>query len=313
MNRIVTLTMNPAVDTSTSVDNVAPEHKLRCEAARHDPGGGGINVSRAIGNLGGESLALYTTGGVYGRLLDALLDATGVPHQALRIAADTRQSFTVLEERSTLQYRFNLPGPELGEAEWRACLDAITALDPAPAYLVASGSLPPGAPVDFYARVAEAGKARGARVIVDTSGEPLCEAAGAGVFLLKPNLRELSNLAGRELLSDADQETVARELVGDDCAEAVVVSLGAAGVLLVTAGETLRVRSPTVPIISKVGAGDSTVAGLTLALARGLPLAEAVRFGVASGAAAVMTPGTELCRRADAERLFAQLQAEAAG
>jgi 6-phosphofructokinase 2 len=312
MQPVVTMTMNPALDTSTSVSTVAAEHKLRCAPPRQDPGGGGVNVARAIGQLGGDALALYTAGGANGQLLQQLLDQREVRHQPLLIAGATRQSFTVLEQSSTLQYRFSLPGPTLAPDEWQAALAALEALDPVPGYLVASGSLPPGVPEDFYAHVAERGRARGIKVIIDTSGAPLCAAAEAGVFLLKPNLRELGMLAGRELASDADQEAVARELIGSGKSVVVVVSLGAAGALLVTADTCRRLRSPTVPIISKVGAGDSTVAGITLALARGQPLVEAARFGVACGAAAVMTPGTELCRRADAERLYDQLQAEAA-
>lgn len=168
-----------------------------------------------------------------------------LPHRPIPIAGDTRQSFTVLEGSSTLQYRFNLPGPTLDAGEWQGVLAMLAALDPLPAYLVASGSLPPGAPEDFYAQVAELGRRRGIRVVVDTSGPPLRAAVEAGVFLLKPNLRELGILAGRELVSDADQEAVARELVGSGRGEAVVVSLGAAGALLVTAGTCRRVRSPT--------------------------------------------------------------------
>jgi 6-phosphofructokinase 2 len=310
MDSIVTLTLNPALDTSTQVATVAAEHKLRCAPPRHDPGGGGINVARAISQLGGTARVLYTAGGVNGELLGQLLDQHAVQQQPIAINGDTRQSFTVLEQSSDLQYRFSLPGPELKAHEWQEALRLLTELDPIPAYLVASGSLPPGVPDAFYAQVAELGRERGYKVIVDTSGEALCKAAAAGVFLLKPNLRELAMLAGRELGSEAAQEQVARDLVRNGSCEVVVVSLGAAGVLLVTSELCRRMRSPTVPIVSKVGAGDSTVAGITLALARNQPLVEAVRFGVACGAAAVMTPGTELCRRADAEQLYQGLKAE---
>lgn len=143
MQPVVTLSMNPAIDTSTSVSTVAAEHKLRCVPPRHDPGGGGINVARAIEQLGGTALAITTAGGVNGQLLEQLLDQLEMRRQCISVAGDTRQSFTVLEESSTLQYRFNLPGPALAAGEWQAALDALAALDPPPAYLVASGSLPP--------------------------------------------------------------------------------------------------------------------------------------------------------------------------
>ncbi len=305
---IVTLTMNPTVDKSARVGQVVSERKLRCHSPRLDPGGGGLNVSRAIKKLGGESLALYTCGGPNGQILQSLLDKEGIRHRALAIEGWTRESFAVLEETTGLQYRFNLPGPELTEAEWRRSLDELSAIDPKPDYIVASGSLPPGTPMDFYARVARLAQQMGARLVVDTSGEALREAAHAHVFLLKPNLRELSDLTGMPLDDEPSQEAAARDLIERDYCQSVVLSLGTSGVLFVTKDESERVRSPIVPIVSKIGAGDSMVAGIVLGLSRGRSLREAVCFGVAAGAAAVMTPGTELCRRDDAERLYQLLQ-----
>jgi 6-phosphofructokinase 2 len=304
---IVTLTMNPAVDESTRVASVVPERKLRCAAPSYQPGGGGINVARAVHTLGGETLAWYVAGGPGGQLLDDLLSEEGVPHEGFAADGWTRINLIVAEESSDQQYRFGLPGAEVSEAQWRACLDHLRAMAPPP-YLVASGSLPPGVPDDFFAQLARIAKDRGIRVIIDTSGEPLRQAAEEGVFLLKPNARELSEITGREFADEAEQEQLAREVLGEAACEAVVLSLGAAGVLLVTGDHTDRIRAPSVPIRSKVGAGDSTVAGIVTALSRDYPLPQAVRFGVAAGAAAVMTPGTELCRREDTERLYEQLR-----
>jgi 6-phosphofructokinase 2 len=309
MTAIVTLTMNPAIDKSASVPHVVPEHKLRCGPPSAEPGGGGINVSRAIHQLGGTALALYPAGGLTGQSFQDLLDTAGLPHQPIPIAEATRESFSFFEAATTLQYRFNIPGPTLQEEEWQQCLDALRHLTPRPTYLVASGSLPPGVPDDFYGRVACIGNQLGAQVIVDTSGEALCAAVreGDGIYLIKPNLKELSDLAGHALEDEVHQEAAAQEIIARGPCQVIVVSLGAAGVLLVTAETVERMRTPTVPIKSKVGAGDSMVAGITLSLARGLPLREAIRFGLAAGAAAVMTPGSELCRREDTERLYAQM------
>jgi 6-phosphofructokinase 2 len=307
MQTIVTITLNPTIDTSTATDHVVPEHKLRCDAPQYEPGGGGVNVSRAIKNLGGESLALYLAGGPTGAMLQSFLDRDDIRHQPTLISGWTRESLTVAETSSGQQYRFNMPGPTLHEHEWQSCLDTLAALDSKPAYIVASGSLPPGAPDDFYAQVAHLGRQLGARVMVDTSGEPLCRAVRAGVYLIKPNLRELSQVAGRPLEDEREQEAAATELIAHGQCEAVVVSLGAAGALLVSKDGVERLRTPTVPIKSKVGAGDSMVAGMALGLARNMRLPHAVRFGVAAGAAAVMTPGTELCRRDDTERLYRQM------
>jgi 6-phosphofructokinase 2 len=163
-------------------------------------------------------------------------------------------------------------------------------------------------PGDTYTAVAKTARALGARPILDTSGAALREARTAGWYLLKPNLRELQQLAGRALETDPERIEAARGFIDQGWCKGVVLSMGAAGALLVTAEKALHVRSPTVPIESRVGAGDSMVGGLVLALSRGRPLPDAVRFGVAAGAAAVMTPGTELCRRADTERLYEQMR-----
>ena len=310
MYPIVTLTVNPTIDTSTSVPHVMTDRKLRCQAPQHEPGGGGINVSRAIRKLGGTALTIYPVGGPTGQRLQQLLEAEGLSLQAVPINDWTRENFMVLEEATGRQYRFVMPGPTLQGEEWQHCLDLIAGVRPAPAYIVASGSLAPGIPQDFYARVARLGRSLGARVIVDTPGEALREAVRAGVYLVKPNLPELHALAGRELPDEAAQEAAALALVHLGHTEAVVLSMSAAGALLVTAEGCTRLRAPTVPIVSRVGAGDSMVAGLVLGLSRGLPLRQAVLFGIAAGTAAVMTPGTQLCRREDTERLYARMQEE---
>lgn len=308
--KIVTLTLNPTVDKSVHVDRVVPEHKLRCHSLQQEPGGGGLNVSRAIHKLGGESLALYTCGGMTGALLQQLLSAEGIPQQPLPVQGATRESFAAFEEISRQQYRFSLPGPQLTPAEGEQVITTVENLTPRPAWLVASGSLPPGLPQDFYARLAQVGQELGIRVIVDTSGPALHALAKSEVFLLKPNLRELRQLLAQSLEEEAAQERALQELIATGHAQVVVLSLGSAGVLLATEKECLRLRSPIVPILSKIGAGDSLVAGLTLALARNWPLVEAVRYGVAASAACVMTPGTELCRLEDTERLYERIRNE---
>ena len=304
---IVTLTLNPAVDKSASVDHVSPERKLRCRPPEYDPGGGGINVSRAVRMLGGDSLALFTAGGPAGELLSSLLEREGVPHRVVRTRGFTRENLTVYEDSSGLQFRFGMPGPGLAEPEWRECLESISALEFRPACIVASGSLPPGVPEDFYGRLAESCRATGADLVVDASGDPLKLAVEHGVFMIKPNAREFAQLAGRDGMDESEQEEFARELVRRGRCRVVVVSLGAAGALVADREGCTRLRAPSVKPRSKVGAGDSMVAGTVVGLARGYPALEAVRFGVAAGAAAVTTDGTRLCRKEDAEKLYAQM------
>ncbi|HSL62507.1 MAG TPA: PfkB family carbohydrate kinase [Desulfotignum sp.] len=237
MKTIVTITMNPAIDKSSRVQNVVAEKKLSCKPPRFEPGGGGLNVSRAIKKLGGESILLYPAGGLTGERLKELLYEEGLAHRFFSIEGIIRENLVILEESTDQQYRFGMPGPTLQQNEWEEFLEQLSDIKPGPDYLVASGSLPPGVPADFYAQLARAGKDRGAKVIVDTSGEALEKAC-------------------------------------------------------------------------KEGAGDSMVAGTVLSLARGKSLKESVMFGVAAGTAAVMTPGTQLCRKEDTERLFETLSSE---
>jgi 6-phosphofructokinase 2 len=244
-------------------------------------------------------------------MLRELLDVEKVEHLPFGIQGMTRQNLTVFAEATDRQFRFGMPGPTLTAAEWQEGLDQLASLEPAPAYIVCSGSLPPGVPDDFYGRVASLGRERGSRIIVDTSEDALRGAARAGVYLLKPNMRELGQLVGHRIEGEAEQEVAARDLVDSSRAQIVVVSLGAAGALLVSRDHLVRVRAPTVRIRSKIGAGDSMVAGIVLALVRGQAPENAVRFGVAAGSAAVTTPGTELCRRGDTKELYERMQSEA--
>lgn len=307
MKTIVTLTLNPAIDKSATVDHVVAERKLYCDAPRFEPGGGGINVSRAVRKLGGASLALYPSGGPSGETLQLILEQEGLTHRPIPVTAWTRENLMILESATGQQYRFGMPGPELAAKEWESCLEQLFSGEVKPDYVVASGSLPPGVPQDFYARVARLGKQHGSRVVVDASGEPLRLALREGVFLTKPNIREFREMIGPGGEDEAKVLALAKKIVLDGQSEVLVISLGAAGVLMVSDSGVERLHPPTVPIISKVGAGDSMVAGIVLSLARGNPLRDAIRFGVASGTAAVMTPGTELCRREDAERLYRQM------
>ncbi len=304
VRKIVTLTMNPAVDKSSSVEHVIAERKLYCNPPRFEAGGGGINVSRAIKKLGGESMLLYPAGGLTGERLQELLDEEELGHRPFPIKGSIRDSLVILEGSTGQQYRFGMPGPEFQKKEWEQFLQELLAIESAPDYLVASGSLPPGVSSDFYAQVARIGKKRGAKTIIDASGEALEHALHEGVYLIKPNVREFRELVGKDIKEESQIKAEAQKMVESGRCDVLVISLGAAGALMVSKDISEHILPPTVPIVSKVGAGDSMVAGIVLSLARSKSLRESVLFGVAAGTAAVMTPGTELCRREDAERLF---------
>jgi 6-phosphofructokinase 2 len=307
MKNIVTFTINPTIDKSTRVDHLVPENKLRCDKPAYDPGGGGINVSRVLRRLSGDSLAIFTAGGHTGQFLQYLLNKEGVRQLPIPISDITRENFIVLETSTNHQFRFGQVGPDLTEAEWQASLAILESLDPQPDYLVASGSLPPGVPTDFYARVASIARRKGSRFILDTSGEALQLAANEGVFLLKPNLQELTKMVGAELIQTEGVEGAARLIISRGHCQVVVVSLGPDGAVLISAEEVIRVPAPKVPKRSTVGAGDSMVAGMVWMLAHDKSLAEVVHFGVACGTAAIMNEGTELCHPTDVEMLFNQL------
>lgn len=307
MTDILTVTMNPSVDIATSTDKVVPTHKLRCGVPQRHAGGGGVNVARVVHRLGGDCAALYPAGGATGKLVRQLIDEEGVSSIGVDIAGETRESFSVSEHSTKQEYRFVLPGPKLMAHEWQACLDHIAKLIEPPRYLVASGSLPPGVPDDFYVRLTRLAKPLSVKVILDTSGPALAAALEEGVYLVKPSLRELRDLSGQPLETEMQWRRAAEQLVEHGKAQVVVLSLGEGGALLVTADGTCFAPGLPIKVVSATGAGDSFVGAMVWALARGLGLKEAFRYGVAAGSAALLTEGTGLCRPEDVARLHGEV------
>ncbi|SLN36776.1 Putative phosphofructokinase PfkB [Pseudoruegeria aquimaris] len=306
MPDILTLTLNPALDIATEAPEVVPGPKLRCAAPQVDPGGGGINVSRAIRNVGGGSRALVSVGGPTGaRLMDLLL-AEGIDAVALPAPGDTRQSLSVTDAGTGKQFRFVMPGPRWAEEDAERFLADAEALAPKDGLVVLSGSQPPGLAPDFPHRLNTRLAPLGVRLIVDTSGPPL-EAVAAGgarpVAVLRMDQEEAEALAGEPLPTARAAGDFAASLCERGVAEMVILARGAEGAVFAQSGATpMACSNADVPVASKVGAGDSFVGGFTLALARGLPPAEAVRHGNAAASAAVMTKATELCRQEDVAR-----------
>lgn len=302
---IITLTPNPALDITSSAEAVRPTDKIRCSDPHYDAGGGGINVAKVAHELGAAVCAVYPAGGSSGDLLTGLLLRDGVPVRRIAIDGATRESFTVNETNTGLQYRFVLPGPSLSFVDQQRCLRELRQQAASAGFVVASGSLPPGAAENFYQQVALVCAEAGARLVLDTSGCGLRHFT-AGVFLLKASVRELREYAGRELATRSEQIAAARDIVACGQAQAVVVSLGPDGAMLITAAQALWFAAiPMRTVISGVGAGDAMVAAITVALSRGWTLSDAVRYGIAAGAAKLLTPGSQPCIRADVERLFA--------
>jgi 6-phosphofructokinase 2 len=310
MAKIITLTPNPAIDLSTSVDRVAPTRKLRCAGLRRDPGGGGVNVARVVKRFGGDVEAILPVGGFAGQLLRRLIRDEGISNRIIEVDAETREDFSVSELSTDAQYRFVLPGEPLGDSEWRACLSMLAATTPAPKFVVGSGSLPPGVPDDFYAQAAAIARNLGAKFALDTSGPPLAAAIAQGVDLIKPNLREMRELTGASLADQNDWIAAARKYIDAGQVEIVALSLGHLGALLVTRDQALRSQALPIKPVSAVGAGDSFLGAIVFSLAKGDSPTDAFRLAVAAGSAALVNEGTELCRPADAYRLSTMVTIE---
>jgi 6-phosphofructokinase 2 len=308
---IVTITINPAVDIFVNIARVEPTRKMRTSAPKRDPGGGGINVARVAFRLDARVTAIYPASGAIGRLLTRLLEREGITSVVTPSHAETRENFTAYEDDSGEQFRFVLPGSPLHRAEWEAVLYELDNIETKPKFVVASGSVPPGVPSDFFAKTAAAAKKCGAKAVVDTSGAALKAAIDEGIYLVKPNLNELSELCGRPLDTDEARIEAARNMIKAGEVEVVALTLGGDGALLVTRDAVWRAQPMPIEAVSTVGAGDSFLGGMVAALAKGEPLDKAFRVAVAAGFAAVMRPGTELCHKEDVERLLPQIKIDA--
>ncbi|NVN88155.1 MAG: 1-phosphofructokinase family hexose kinase [Rhodopseudomonas sp.] len=306
MPHIVTVTPGPAIDAWTSVKKIVPISKLRCGPLLRHPGGGGINVARVIKRLGGEALTIYPAGGAIGELLRSLVEEEGVASRAILTSEETREDFTVFEDATRQEFRFVVPAAKLTEQEWQQLIGAVVSATPAPAFVVASGSLPPGVPADFFALVARAAKAMGSKVVVDSSGPALKAALREGVHLIKPSLREFHELTGVVSEDDDALADAGRDLIAQGQVEIVALSMGSKGGLLITADCALRSEGLAIEPASAVGAGDSFLAAIIWSLARQDPLETALRYGIAAGSAALLHPGTELARLDDISRLMPQ-------
>ncbi|HEV2516173.1 MAG TPA: 1-phosphofructokinase family hexose kinase [Devosia sp.] len=301
---ILTVTLNPALDLTTTVPRLEPQHKLRCGPAILHPGGGGANVSRAIRELGGSSRAFVALGGHTGHEYSDLLRSAGVDCINYALTGETRTSMTVMEEETGLHYRFVLPGPVQDPRQGEEILAELgRIIAGGVGYVVASGSLLPGIAEDFYARLGDVVRWNNAKLILDTHGAALQHGLAGRPFLIRLNQLEAEELA-TESPTRGDPAAVAAQLVAAGVADVAVFAMGERGSLVTTRDGQFSIAPPEVQVHSMVGAGDSYVAALTLALARGWSLESANRFGVAAAASAVTREATQLCERTSTERFY---------
>jgi len=306
---IATLTLNPSLDQHIMVDGLVVDGTNRWSRLNRYAGGKGIDVSRAIHEMRGKTIAYGFVGGDAGRTLEILLDEEGVPCSFTPIQGETRTNFIITDTKNSQQTRIDAPGPHISGRDWERFRSKMLRIRPNPALIVAGGSVPPGIPNDVYHIIITEARSFGIRTILDSEGQWLAEGIKAKPYLIKPNVEEAEGLLNRELSTEEAIVKAALDLV-EMGIEIVVVSRGRDGIIAATENQVLKVVSPPVKVRSTVGAGDCTIAGLALKLASKEPLWEACRLAVAMGTAAVLTPGTELAHRADVERLLPQIKVE---
>lgn len=301
---IATLTVNPCIDLSLTVDELVKDDANRVREFKKYAGGKGICVSRVLRRLGEDPLTITMLGGHAGREVRHLLDKEGVRSWVVALRAETRTNVIVYERDDRSLTRLHMRGPSVERMELEELEGLIRGLPPRISYVAMGGSLLKGFAEDFYARVIEDLRGRAIKVVLDSDEKDLAIAVGAKPFMIKPNQFELSRLVGRELKSQQEVFGAAREIV-DRGVEIVVVSLGKRGAIAVSRDQAVAAEPP--PIKDKkstVGSGDSLVAAILYQLIRGVKdLGEILALGVAAGTATALTPGTELCYPEDVYRL----------
>ncbi len=304
---IATITLNPSLDEHITVDGLVVEETNRWVRRHRYAGGKGIDVSRAIHEMHGVSIAYGFIGGGNGRTVEILLDEEGVLFNFTPIQQETRTNFIITDTKTSQQTRIGAPGPRISKNELERFLKKMRTIRPSPDLVAAGGSVPPGVPASIYYDVVKEAKGFGVKTILDSEGQWLEEGIRAKPYLIKPNVREAEALLKRELPTEEAIIEAALDL-REGGVEVVVISRGKDGIIASTKGGLCKAVPPPVKVRSAVGAGDCTIAGLALKLAYGEPLLEACQLAVAMGTAAVLTPGTELCHRADVERLLPQIK-----
>lgn len=297
--KIITLTVNPALDKSAKVNGLIPSQKLKCHSIQYQPGGGGINISRMLKRLGTETTCIVTSGGDTGKYLTDLLIKETIKPEIIPIKSWTRENLSIVDTQSDLQYRFGMPGNKLSKIELEAIKNLLKEKVEQEDILVFSGSLAEKMPDDYYAQLIRLFADKNIKIVLDTSGSALKEALKENVFLIKPNQRELAQLAGKDFLYTTEQEELAVELVKSNKAQYVVVSLGARGAFLTCSEGVFYKSTPSVNSKSTIGAGDSMVAGLIYGIQNGFPPEKILKYGVACGVATTMSEGTKLGTKED--------------
>lgn len=298
---IFTLTLNPSLDRFIYVDEIIEDDTVRVKESADYPAGKGVDVSRVINELGGHSVAILPLGGEAGRRISGMLELEGVVYSSIGVVAETRTNIIVQEKKH--QYRFSLPGAPLSEAEGTQVLKTLKLLVRKDDFLVLSGSIPKGFTSSVYKQLSNEARIKGAKVYIDSDGMPLLEGVKSSPDGIKPNLHELQRLVGRELSGESEYSVAMKEISQQYGINEILLTLGGDGALCLIKGEIYRVKVPKVVVKSAVGAGDSFLGAYCMYCERKSDTEETLRMAAAASSAAVMTPGTELCRYEDVVKL----------
>lgn len=302
--RVLTITMNPAVDVNSMADEIVTNQKVRCEKPDYDPGGGGINVARVLTRLEAQANAIYLAGGIAGGLLTYLLDLEKVPHEQIEISGMTRENTSVIDKKTGEQYRFVFPGPDIQEAEWKEALNWIEKNIDDYDIVVGSGSLPPGVPTDFYSRVAKLVLGNEKAYILDTSGDFLVEGLKNGATFIKPNQEEFEQL--KKQTGSTTKDELIQKLFELNI-ENIVHTMGKEGTILINKEGRKEFKPPEIEVNSSIGAGDSFVGGLVFGLLNEMKAKDAVCYGISAAASTLKSAGTDLCELNDVRAIHSEL------
>jgi len=294
--KIITLTINPAVDKSARVDGLSPEQKLRCHSLKYQAGGGGINISRVLKRLNVDTSCIFTSGGSNGEFIQQELEKSAIHAIPVFLKSWTRENLSVVDTKTNLQYRFGMPGPKILEDEIKLLNKTIHEIISFGDILAISGSLGEGIPFNFYAELIRGLATKEIKVILDTSGDALVASLKEKVYLIKPNQKELAQLAGKEWLNADEQEGFCKELVQSEQVKFIVVSLGGRGAFIVSKDGINYLTPPPVKVMSTIGAGDSMLAGIIYGLTKNETQQNILKWGVACGTATTMEEGTDLAQ-----------------
>ncbi len=306
---IYTITLNPALDRTIEVENLIPEDANRIKTEARYAGGKGIDVSRVIKELRGESIALGFVGGYDGLEFEGRLIQEGVRTDFTKIQGEIRTNIIIYNRQKKTLTSLNASGPEIQPHELTLFFQKVSNLNPKPTFVVMSGSLPPGIPKDIYQRLSEILKDQGAKVVLDSDSESFKLGIKTNPFMIKPNLHEFERLFSKSFKSEKEIIAASQRLLADGI-EVIAVSQGEKGVIVTSKEGSFRGIAPQIEAKSAVGAGDSLVAGFVFAFNEGRSITECVRLGVACGTAAALTPGTELVHKEDVERLYPMVMVE---